>query len=161
MMIVGAILIIAAAAYGGYYLGQKNEKQKATKAVTAAQSSAAANLPAVTPVETLRNFMGNFYFDNNFSSTGFQQSASLTVTLINTVISKQSQQITVGRIFFCTDSNVLPTTVSFNPEPLSQFSTNTTVTATERFKNSPDISPSYGMVLNNGRWQIYQISCPS
>ena len=161
MAVIGIIALVAAAAYGGYYMGQKKGKQQAAKAVATAQASVASNLPAVTPVETLRNFMGNFYFDTNFASNGYQQSASLTVPLINTIISKQSQQISAGTIFFCSNSEDLPNTVSFNTEPLSQFSTSTTVTASERYKTGSTISSTYAMTLNNGRWQIYQISCPS
>jgi len=158
MLIVGILILIAGAAYGGYYYGQKNEKKQAAKQVAAAQSAVAANLPAVTPVETLRNFMGNFFFDNNFASNGFQQSASLTVPLINAIISGQSQQISAVQAIFCT--NALPVTVSFSTDPLTQFSTNTNVTANQVFKDGSKISATYNMILNNGRWQIDQITCP-
>lgn len=157
-MVIIVVVLLGVAGYGGYYLGQKNQKSRDAKSSASGPSQVISQLPVVTPVETLRSFLGNFFFDNNFVSNGYQQSASLTPALISTLMNNQSQQISVPKSIFC--SEAVPITVSFSPTPLTQFSTSAVVVSTEVYKTGPNIMPSYDLVLNNGRWQIDRVTCP-
>lgn len=159
---VAILALVGGAGYGGYHYGyQKAEKKAAQNTTNTVQPTVTptSQLPAVTPVETLRNFLGNFFFDSNFIASGYQQSPSLTQSLIDTVNANQRRQISVTQSFFC--SQKIPTTVSFSPQQLAENATTTTVGATEKFQTGPDNAPSYDFVLANGRWQINQVTCPS
>ncbi|HZP55542.1 MAG TPA: hypothetical protein VFB03_02100 [Candidatus Saccharimonadales bacterium] len=163
-LIIAAFILLIIFAGAGYWYGHKTgvraglaqADQSGSSQSTSLQS--ASQLPAVTPIETLRNFLGNFFFDSNFVSNGYQQSPSLTPNMISIATTNQNRQVTVYKTFMCTEG--LPATISFSAQPLDPNTTSATVTATETLQDKKTVSPSYSLTLADGRWKIDSVNCP-
>src|SRR5438270_851472 len=106
LVFLALIILAGGAAYGGYYYGHKNGLKQGKQSVESSPPPPpiSSQLPAVTPVETLRNFLGNFFFDTNFINSGYQQSPSLTQNLIAKASDNQRRQISVAQTFFCANA---------------------------------------------------------
>jgi hypothetical protein len=153
------LVLMAAAGYGGYKYGHQKGVDSVDKAeaVIAATSS---KLPAVTPLETTRNVISNFYSsDTAFVKIGYQDSRDLSTTFIGTINDNQRKQISIAKAFFCVDE--VPQSMSFTPEPIADNATTTVVKAEATLKDSSKVKPSYVLIIQDDRWKINSVTCPA
>lgn len=164
LLVLLVAALIAGSLFAGYKTGYKKGQDSADQTPVSVQQTQIPldtnnKLPAVTPLETLRNFLGNFYFDANIIKGGYKDSPSITKKLVDKVAENERRQISVVKSFFCSDT--LPSTVSFNAQAIADGSTTANVGTEETFQDDTTLKPSYSFVLVDDRWKVDSVSCPS